>query len=399
MKSAVIYFPYPPFPIQSGGQWRCVSVLLALIDCGYEVTLISDGNITQSARISANSYGFKSWISAPSLTWSERVLSKIKRRILRLKPSIPSKNKKLIKLLQKVGHQQGPFDLVMINYANNKWVRQFLKGKRYILDTLDLISVSEKMILLAESHVTLNGRKIINYDSEFLNLEFFKNIKIEPIPEETEECCGYDLVMMIAEKEDAALIASAPDLKTAILPPSGTVVKRTGDYEGLPVFASGPNIFNTQGLLGFQEKILPAILREAPKFRMNITGKSVYDIDLHSGLGYLGVVPDIYEIYQRSGFAIVPTFGGTGQQLKVVEAMGAGLAVVAYAQRIDAGIIDDGIDGFLATNEAEFAKKTLMLWNDVALRRQMGTAAREKMIRCYSQEVTNRRIRELLLLL
>ena len=79
-------------------------------------------------------------------------------------------------MLKKVDTEHGPFDLVLINYANNYWVRQYLRGSKYLLDTLDLISVSEKMISYAENHISLQGRCIVEYNPEFLKLDFFKKL-------------------------------------------------------------------------------------------------------------------------------------------------------------------------------------------------------------------------------
>jgi glycosyltransferase involved in cell wall biosynthesis len=88
-------------------------------------------------------------------------------------------------------------------------------------------------------------------------------------------------------------------------------------------------------------------------------------------------VPDLAPYYRRAGFAICPVFGGTGQQVKIVEAMAHGLAVVALRTGVEGAPIRHGINGLVADDAAEFAEYCALLWGDARARRAMGECARD----------------------
>ena len=77
------------------------------------------------------------------------------------------------------------------------------------------------------------------------------------------------------------------------------------------------------------------------------------------------------------GFAVSPILGGTGQNVKVVEAMAHGLAVIGLRERAEVSPIRHGINGLVADRAEEFADHVLRLGQDRALRRRLGCAARD----------------------
>lgn len=71
---------------------------------------------------------------------------------------------------------------------------------------------------------------------------------------------------------------------------------------------------------------------------------------------------------------------------KAIQFMAAGIPVVASAVGMNREIIQDGINGFLATSEAEWCDKLRLLIEDPFLRRKIGLAGRETVERQYSLE-------------
>lgn len=100
-------------------------------------------------------------------------------------------------------------------------------------------------------------------------------------------------------------------------------------YDGSPVFVIFTNPFNIQGLLFFVEKVLPLILAVIPGFKLRVVGDACRVLKPAPGVDLLGFVPDLKLIYVDSGYAICPLIGGTGMQVKIVEAMAHGIPVVA----------------------------------------------------------------------
>jgi glycosyltransferase involved in cell wall biosynthesis len=69
---------------------------------------------------------------------------------------------------------------------------------------------------------------------------------------------------------------------------------------------------------------------------------------------------------------------------KAIQFMATGVPVVASAVGVNTEIIQDGVNGFLATSEAEWCDKLAWLIEDPSLRRRIGAAGRETVEREFS---------------
>lgn len=69
---------------------------------------------------------------------------------------------------------------------------------------------------------------------------------------------------------------------------------------------------------------------------------------------------------------------------KLIQYMACGKPVVASPVGVNAEIVEPGINGFLASSDAEWNEALETLAGDAALRERMGQAAREKAVRLYS---------------
>jgi glycosyltransferase involved in cell wall biosynthesis len=72
---------------------------------------------------------------------------------------------------------------------------------------------------------------------------------------------------------------------------------------------------------------------------------------------------------------------------KAIQFMACGVPVVASAVGVNREIIRDGVNGFLASTEAEWVEKIRRLLTDEALRRRIAAAGRETIERSYSLRV------------
>jgi glycosyltransferase involved in cell wall biosynthesis len=91
---------------------------------------------------------------------------------------------------------------------------------------------------------------------------------------------------------------------------------------------------------------------------------------------FAGYADDFRSVLAEAAFLVCPVFGGTGQQVKIVEAMAHGLAVVALRDAAERSPLEHGISGLVADTAEEFAEHVLTLWKDRALCRALGQAAR-----------------------
>ena len=72
---------------------------------------------------------------------------------------------------------------------------------------------------------------------------------------------------------------------------------------------------------------------------------------------------------------------------KAIQFMAVGLPVVASAVGVNKEIIQDGVNGFLASSEEEWCEKLSLLLKDAKLRRKLGVAGRKTVEERYSLEV------------
>lgn len=85
---------------------------------------------------------------------------------------------------------------------------------------------------------------------------------------------------------------------------------------------------------------------------------------------------DSYEIHKNNDIAVVPTLGSEGTSLSLLEAMGAGCAVIASNIGGMTNIIIDHYNGLLIEpNEDSLVNSLLLLTNDYELRKKLGLNA------------------------
>lgn len=81
---------------------------------------------------------------------------------------------------------------------------------------------------------------------------------------------------------------------------------------------------------------------------------------------------------------------------KLIQYMACGLPVVASPVGVNAKIVEHGVNGFLASTDAEWRDALTTLLDDPELRRKMGAAGRKKVEDHYSLQVWGPRVAELL---
>lgn len=81
---------------------------------------------------------------------------------------------------------------------------------------------------------------------------------------------------------------------------------------------------------------------------------------------------------------------------KLIQYMACGLPVIASPVGVNAEIVEHGVNGFLASTEAEWAESLRTLLSDAALRARMGEAGRRKVEWNYSLQVWGPRVAQML---
>ena len=398
-KRAAVICISVPYPASTGTRLRSQSVIQSLIAQGYKVTVIYPRDTHESDSEIARQLGLEKAVSLPVTRRKLLMVQDYLKFFFRIKENeLPYSQlrlsfcaKKILRRFQK----EEMYDVVVTEYSTATVIRSYIISKFYILDTCDLMSIHNQKVRASQEALS---RWEDMGDPAFLELQFSETLDPVISEEEIAELKQYDAIIAISDSEFQKIDSLHLEIPNYLISPCvATPTFEKTDYTGFPVFAYSTNIFNTQGLIHFINKLLPAIIRIIPEFKLLVTGNAPTEAVNCPYLVCLGFVNNIHDIYKSAGFSIIPTFGGTGQQLKVPEVMSYSLAVVGYHQRIDRGILSDGIEGYLANNEEEFITGVVKLWTDRELAETMGRNARKKVSLDLSQESFNSAFRTVIM--
>jgi glycosyltransferase involved in cell wall biosynthesis len=156
------------------------------------------------------------------------------------------------------------------------------------------------------------------------------------------------------------------------------------------VFTGAMDYFpNIDGAQWFADEVWPR-LRGTADCRFTIVGsrpaKSVRALALRDGIEVTGTVPDVRPYLHRAAVAVVPLRIARGVQNKLLEAMAAGVAVVATPPAVAAFDDVKALPVRVASTAAEFAQVTAELLADDKTRTSLGRAAREYVERHHDWE-------------
>jgi glycosyltransferase involved in cell wall biosynthesis len=279
-------------------------------------------------------------------------------------------------------------DLILVNYSlwGGLAIGDEFSSALRLIDTIDLYSRNLKMSYVLHQYLPRIPIRLKEVDPLLMEEDFFSRFDVEATPDEYWIFSQYDYTIAISPSEARAIRQYSQNTRVEYLPITLDPQFVQNTYTGSPLFAIGPNPFNLQGYCYFAKKVLPIITKKLPEFNLNVVGSSCEKVVPVSGSELLGFVPDLAPLYTESRFAICPLIGGTGQQVKITEAMAYGVPVIALSNLAESSPIESGINGFIAQNAEEFAEQALMLSKDQALCRRLGEAARDTIARQFSEQ-------------
>ena len=378
-KKVLAFFPHNLMPPKTGAHKRCIDLLLSLRAEGHDVTLVSSTLFTD-------------------VPWQKESIDKLKAEhgitVLlhhgspedygHLQSHNPQTDWRhftppsLVQFFMKVYDTLQPA-IVFINYA--MW-GGLIEDKKYdasvlMIDMSDMVTTNQKMQNHARQAAGNNPASTESISPNFVDEGFYRQIDTAPSPSEFKAYDRFDIVTAIAPAEAALVTANTSRPEVVTIPHVFKANYCKNSYSLSPVFVIGNNIFNFQGYAYFINKILPLVLAVHPNFVLRIVGGACKQLQQVPGIELLGFVPDLASIYADASFAICPLIGGTGQQIKIVEAMSYGVPVVALANVSASSPIIHEKNGFVAENAEEFASYMVMLLNDREQCRKLGEAARQ----------------------
>ena len=189
---------------------------------------------------------------------------------------------------------------------------------------------------------------------------------------------------LVASRADRAAIGDFPNLRVN----SNAVdlehfVRHTGPRrERAVVFSGNLGYFpNVDGAVWFARELLPRVRTAFPGTTLTLVGarpaRAVRELAaLGPHVELLGEVPDVAPYIGRASVAVAPLRGGSGQALKVLEAMASGTPVVATSRAVEGVDATDGVHLRIADDAAAFADAVVALLRDAGERQRLADAAR-----------------------
>ena len=412
MKRVLVFFPHNFFPPRTGAHRRCQELINGLRDAGCKIAVASSKFSSEIPWDDASVKGLlDSGISQVSVHEPSPADLKFVRALQHYyQPDylwLP-----IVRRLYPRGHREIPFnskfftppgmrrwfsrvvddfapDFIVMNYAywDGLIDHSKLKSVVRIIDILDLVSLNQSMQKAVQKSLP-NPLTINNIDNKVLREDFFESLALSTSSKEHEIFNKYNFTVAITALEVETIRRSAPRTKVVLVPMMLEPKFVDNRYSDAALFPMGPNYFNTQGYLYFIKRVLPQVRKQVPSFCLRITGVNQHYIpqDPVDGVVLDGFVPDLGAVYEGARFLICPVFGGTGQQIKIVEAMSYGVPVVALKAAAKRSPLEHGVTGLVAENAEQFAEYTVQLWNDAALRRRLGQAARATIAEQFSRD-------------
>jgi glycosyltransferase involved in cell wall biosynthesis len=279
-------------------------------------------------------------------------------------------------------------EVIFMNYVY--WDKLFYNKKinsvRKIIDIHDLVSLNGSMQGAIIKYITIPATNKTEIEDKVLQEDFFENLYTEASSEEFDIFDNYDYTISISSKETEIIKRKTSKTDVVYIPVKQPICQLGNQYSGDAILTIGPNMFNIQGYLYFIKKVLPLILERDSTFSLQVTGGHCKNIYATEGVNLSGFVPNLKALYKTSRFAICPILGGTGQQIKIVEAMAHGLPVIATRFSGERSPIIHNENGFIANNASEFAEYSLQLWQDKSICKRLGKNARNSISQEFSRE-------------
>lgn len=195
-----------------------------------------------------------------------------------------------------------------------------------------------------------------------------------------------DHVLTVSDDDRKAFLEFLPPEKVTTVPtgvdldyfqprqgtPEAASIVFTGSMDWLP---------NEDAIAYFASEILPIIQRSVPDVTFWVVGRKptrkVLSIaEGNPAIRVTGTVEDIRPYVQKAAVYVVPLRIGGGTRLKIFEAMAMGMALVSTSIGAEGLPVRDGENIFLADTPSEFARQTIRLLGEPAVRNRLGLAAR-----------------------
>jgi len=230
----------------------------------------------------------------------------------------------------------------------------------------------------------LNLGRMLERASDPLRKAFYGIETRKVRPYEAEAAADFDRVFLCGPADIAELEKTAP-MPQAVVCPHGqdmpAAERLAGERQAGAIVVSGvmSTYTNVDAVSWFAREVFPLVEREVPEAEFWIVGRNpqraVRDLARPGKVVVTGEVPDVYDWLCRAAVGVAPLRIGAGMQNKLVQAMAAGLPVVATSMANE-GIGATPAEHLVVSDGAEgFASAVVELLKRSDVRERLGSAA------------------------
>ena len=389
------FFPHNLWPPRSGAHARGLAILRSFVDSGFAVHLVSSTAFTDYPWEQASIDGLRSvGIETTVHELDGRDVAyraRMERRSARRGEHIPWAAfvpPGLLQEFRRVAEATRPV-LALSTYAYWAELLRAVPGDDVlrVVDSQDTLVESERNRRIVLGQIARFGTDASLVDASLPG-------RMEP-PDASEEYRRYEMadITLAISRRDAQLIARlAPSTRAVYIPYTTPIIDVENTYAGQPVFVIGNNPFNVQGYVYLATRVLPEMREPADGICVLVAGTGSIGLEERPRTKVVGPVASLSDLYASAPFAVCPLINGTGQQVKIIEAMAHGVPVIAMAGVAASSPIVHGSNGFIARDHLEFAGYCARLYSDRALCRSLGEAAKKTISEGYSDRLLRQRL-------
>ncbi|MGK7938868.1 MAG: glycosyltransferase family 4 protein [Crocosphaera sp.] len=199
----------------------------------------------------------------------------------------------------------------------------------------------------------------------------------------------FSQVVVTTDEDEEQMRTFAPQANIALIP-NGVDLElfpyRSGDPGGHHlVFVGGLDYFvNIDGAVFFSQEVLPLLQAKYPDTRLTLVGSKpspeVQALAQRQGITVTGRVPSVVDYLHRATVAVIPLRTGFGMKFKTLEAMAAGVPVVASDRGLEGMKVagdDVPLRALRANSIDEYIDTISRLFEDETLRHQLSKNGRQ----------------------
>lgn len=374
----VMVSSFPAFPTSAGNRSRIRQLAQAIRGLGHELTFVLLASPWEASDDAAHekAFGAGRYFRIEKKHWRAKWLRDVfvggAKRALRLAGVEAAyysrldrfRDRSLMQGLVRLGLRP---DVVVVEYVLDSWAFEaFPGGARRVLDTHDAF---------ADRHQGYVARGIQNFW-----------VSLRPASENAGLRRAH-VVLAIQEEEarrfQAQLAAECgtgnPDV--AVVSHLLRAVDGAVDYgaDASAVFIASENPANRHALDTLLSRILPRVVAELPEFDLKLVGSICNVVPDRPNVTKLGWIDDVAQAFAAAPLSLNPLLAGTGISIKLLDAMACGVPTISTATGVR-GLPEDLRQGVCVVPDDDaqaFASATVRFARDAALRRAVGTAARQ----------------------